>query len=539
MLRGISINRTRTVFGTQRSRLNKNLTRAMAASTQTTTETYSELARLLRDTAALSGISGLLGWDEMVMMPAGAAASRSRQKAALSAVLHAKSTDPQLGALLEKLKQADDLSEWESATVRKASKQYKKDTALTEEFVRRESAQETRGYTEWVKARQEDDFKGFAPVLKEWVDLKKERAAMVNPSGNAYDTLADDFSAGLTAARITEIFDAVKGELIPFLAELREKGTAPDNSWLVAGDYDVDKQTALCHEIAKELGFDLDHGLLNVSVHPFTGGCGPEDVRMTTRYKQSDVTEGLTGTIHETGHALYEQGRNMNEYAADLPVNEAAGMAIHESQSLLWERMVALSVPFAEYLLPRLKEKFPDQVGSRTAEDLYRAMNVVKMDNLIRVEADEVTYPMHVITRFEIERDLIEGTLDVEAVPAVWASKMKEYLDVDVLGDAQGVLQDIHWNGMGAFAYFPTYTLGAMAATQIFETAKAQIPDLDANIRDGNFKPLREWLRVNVHELGSLYETADELLIKVTGKPLDPSIFVTYLKSKYAAIYGL
>ena len=179
---------------------------------------------------------------------------------------------------------------------------------------------------------------------------------------------------------------------------------------------------------------------------------------MTTRYKQSDVTEGLTGTIHETGHALYEQGRNMADYAMDLPVNEAAGMAIHESQSLLWERMVALSMPFAEYLQPKLREKFPDAVGDRSAEDLYRAMNVVKMNNLIRVEADEVTYPMHIICRFEIERDLIEGTMAVEDVPAVWAAKMKEYLGVDVPGDAQGVLQDIHWNGMGAFAYFPTYT---------------------------------------------------------------------------------
>ena len=290
---------------------------------------------------------------------------------------------------------------------------------------------------------------------------------------------------------------------------------------------------------------------------------------MTTRYKQSDVTEGLTGTIHETGHALYEQGRNMSDYAFDLPVNEAAGMVIHESQSLLWERMVALSMPFAEYLLPKLSEKFPDQIGNRTPEDLYRALNVVKMTNLIRVEADEVrvdrpyltcspiaspplvstpyfefgylqvTYPMHIICRFEIERDLIEGTLSVEDVPTVWAAKMKEYLGVDVPGDAQGVLQDIHWNGMGAFAYFPTYTLGAMAATQLFETAKEQIPDLDESIRSGNFKPLREWLRVNVHELGSLYETADDLLEKVTGKPLDPSIFVSYLKNKYTAIYNI
>jgi carboxypeptidase Taq len=504
-------------------------------------EDYEKLATKLRDISALSGISGLLGWDEMVMMPPGAAASRSRQKAALAGVLHEKSVDPELGALLQRLEVEDDgsLSDWEAACVREAVKQYRKDTCITEDFVRRESAQESKGYAAWVKAREEDNFAGFAPVLREWVELKKERAAMVDSSKNPYDVLADDFSAGLTSARVTEIFDQVKAELIPFLAELREKGTAPDNSWLVDGDFDVEKQTELCFDIAKDIGFDLDRGLLNVSVHPFTGGCGPEDVRMTTRYKKNDVTEGLTGAIHETGHALYEQGRNMEGYAADLPVNSAAGMAIHESQSLLWERMVALSEPFAEYLLPKLQEKFGDAIGSRSSQDLYRALNVVKMNNLIRVESDEVTYPMHIILRFDIEKALIEGTLQVEDVPRVWNEKMKEYLGVNVTGDAKGVLQDIHWCGMGAFAYFPTYTLGAMAATQIFETAKEQIPDLDDKIRAGNFKPLKEWLNENVHALGSLYPTADDLLVKVTGKPLDPTIFVRYLKEKYTKIYNL
>jgi carboxypeptidase Taq len=214
-------------------------------------------------------------------------------------------------------------------------------------------------------------------------------------------------------------------------------------------------------------------------------------------------------------------------------------MAIHESQSLLWERMVALSMPFAEYLLPKLQEKFGDQVGSRTAHDLYRALNVVKMENLIRVESDEVTYPMHIILRFEIEKALIEGTLQVEDVPRVWGEKMKEYLGLEVPGDAKGVLQDIHWCGMGCFGYFPTYAIGAMAATQIFQAAKEQIPNLDEDIRAGKFKPLREWLRVNVHELGSLYPTADDLLVKVTGKPLDPSVFIAYLKDKYTTIYNL
>jgi len=260
---------------------------------------------------------------------------------------------------------------------------------------------------------------------------------------------------------------------------------------------------------------------------------------MTTRFKREDVTEGLTGAIHETGHALYEQGRNL-EFDG-LPVNSAAGMAVHESQSLLWERQVALSRPFSSYLLPKLRAAFPGAAFSdetKTAEDLYASLNVVRSPSLIRVEADEVTYPLHIILRFEIERGLIEGSVKVEDIPSLWNEKMILYLGVVPEDDAQGCLQDVHWSA-GLFGYFPTYTLGAMCAVQIFAAAREALPTLDEDIAAGRFAPLKMWLNEHVHKLGSLYPTADDLMVAVTGKPLDPQVFLQYLKDKYSQLYKL
>lgn len=499
---------------------------------------FDALSKKLKDISALSGINGLLGWDEMVQLPPGAADARAAQKAALAGVLHEKAVDPALGELLARLTSSDlaPLNAFQRAAVREAARDYRKSTAVSEDLVRREAELESRGYATWVKSREAKDWSAFAPVLQEWVDARRERAALVDPSKPAYDVLADDFSAGMTAARITEIFDEVKAELAPFLAELRARGTPPDAAWL-HGDWDVAAQAEMCKDIAVALGFDLDKGRLDVSVHPFTGGAHPTDVRMTTRFKPHDLAEGLTGVIHETGHALYEQGRNL-EYDG-LPVNAAAGMAIHESQSLLWERMVGLSLPFARYLLPVLKKSFPGSFpADKTPEELYAALNVIKVPSLIRVEADEVTYPLHIILRFEIERGLIEGTIDVADVPAVWNAKMNEYLGVTPADDAQGALQDVHWS-FGGLGYFPTYSLGAMAAVQIYDAAAKELPGLDAAIEAGDFAPLRRWLNDKVHALGSLHPTADDLLVAVTGKPIDPSIFLAYLKKKYSALYGL
>ncbi|GAB4814416.1 hypothetical protein N2152v2_001462 [Parachlorella kessleri] len=510
----------------------------MVASTAVN-ETYEALAKKLKEVSALAGVQGLLGWDEMVMMPAGAAASRAAQKKALAGVLYDKQVDKEIGELLAKLQAANleeaGLDAFQQANIREAARDYKKVTAVTKDIAQKEAELESHGYQTWVKARQESDFSQFAPVLTEWIELRKEKARLIDPSREVYDVNLDDYEKGMTAARLDEIFSQVKAGLVPLLAEIRSRGTAPSDAWL-KGDFDTEKQAALCHKLAVALGFSLEKGRLDVSVHPFTGGAHPTDVRMTTRFKKEDVTEGITAAIHETGHALYEQGRNL-EYDG-LPVNSAMGMGVHESQSLLWERMVGLSKPFAAYLLPQIREAFPEVPADKSPEDLYAAMNIIKDPSFIRVEADEVTYPMHIILRYELERGLLDGSVSVDQLPALWNQKMKEYLGCEPETDAKGVLQDVHWSA-GLFGYFPTYLLGAMYATQIFKTAEKELPGLSDDIAAGKFDRLRQWLNDKIHRVGSLHTSGDELMKVVTGSPLDPSVFLGFLKEKYSELYKL
>jgi carboxypeptidase Taq len=482
-------------------------------------------------------VSGLLGWDEQVQMPPGAAELRSQQQQVLAGVLFEKETAPELGALLQKLAASPPEGVWEKAVVRDATRDYKRKTALTKELAQREARLSSEGYQAWVKARSSSDFSAFSPVLGEWLALVRERSAAIDPSQSAYNVSLDGFERGMTTSRLDEIFTEVRNGLIPLLAQVKASGTAPDASWL-SGDWDVKKQAELCSAIAVEMGFDLNRGRLDVSVHPFTGGAGPSDVRMTTRFKAHDMTEGLTGAVHETGHALYEQGRPGGEVEG-LPASSALSMGVHESQSLLWERCVALSRPFAEYLLPKLRATFPGQIpDDKTPEDLYRALNVVSTRSLIRVESDELSYPLHVILRYELETALLAGTISVEELPAAWNAKMKEYLGVEPENDAQGVLQDVHWSA-GAIGYFPSYSLGAMMAVQLFDSARTDLPTLDADISAGRFAPLREWLRAKVHCKGSLLPTADELMVSATGSPLKPAIYLNFMRAKYSDIYAL
>lgn len=510
---------------------------AVAEAPTATQQAYNELCGKLRELNALEGISGLLGWDEMVMMPGGASESRGAQKAALAGVVYDKKTDKEVGALLDRLKaQSSQLTPVQSAVVRDSSKTYTKATALPKELVQRIAKLETDAYVAWVEARKATDFSKFAPYLQEWVDVRRESARLIDPTADPYDVLLDDYEKGMTGARLDEIFEEVRAALVPLIAQLKSNGTPPDDSWL-AGDYSTKDQAALCQEVALDMGFDLDNGRLDVSVHPFTGGAHPTDVRMTTRFKEHDLTEGLTGAVHETGHALYEQGRNLSPEWKDLPVNQALSMGIHESQSLLWERMVALGLPFAKYVTGKIRKHFPS-FPDRDPSDLYSAVNVIKDPSFIRVESDEVTYGMHIILRYEMERALIKGELKVEDVPSVWNAKMKEYLGVTPGNDAQGCLQDVHWSA-GLFGYFGTYLLGAMYACQIYQHAAKEIPDLEAKIEAGEFKPLREWLNANIHRRGSLDPSGDDLMKAVTGSPLKPSVFLDHLRSKYAKLYKL
>lgn len=531
-------------FAVSRASLAPRRRRARAMATREAS--YDALKRELATLNDLRSLEGLAGWDELVMMPSGdgAANARARAMATLAGVIHDKATSKALGALIEACDgtprgKDGTLRGKDGANVRRAKESYAKATAIPSEMAKKRAELGSRGYQTWVKARESGEYGAFAPVLEEWVALTKARCELIAPGADAYDVALDDYERGMTSARLREIFTVVREGVVPLIEKVYAKDgpkALRGRANPLSGTFDVDKQAELARDVAVALGFDLTKGRLDVSVHPFTGGCGPDDVRMTTRYKADDLLEGLSGCVHEAGHSAYEQGRSI-DYRGQ-PVSEAHSMGVHESQSLLWERMVALSEPFAYFLLPKLQSTFPGRFDGVTEEALYAGYNVVKKPSVIRVESDEVTYPMHVILRTELEMDLLSGKITVHDLPKLWNAKMKEYLNVDIENDKQGVLQDVHW-GSGAIGYFPTYIIGQILACQIFNAAKRSIDDLDGQIKRGEFAQLLAWLRVNVHERGSECDSVDELMMKVTGKPLDAAEFVTYLTEKYTKLYDL
>eukprot|EP01125_Pyxidicula_operculata_P021186 TRINITY_DN8069_c0_g1_i1.p1 TRINITY_DN8069_c0_g1~~TRINITY_DN8069_c0_g1_i1.p1 ORF type:complete len:543 (+),score=141.51 TRINITY_DN8069_c0_g1_i1:91-1629(+) len=502
---------------------------------------YEDLCKQLKEITHLRGIAGLLDWDQQVMMPSKAAESRAHQSNALAGVIHDKKVSPALGKLLQEL-YADEaaikseLNEYELANVRDAKRKYDREVLVPKELAQKSAKLQAEAYEVWAQARKEDKWELFAPKLEEWVQLRKEICAKIDPSKQAYDVCIDEFERGMTQEELSQVFDALKEKLIPLISKVVAAKKPISDDFLRKSQFDVKKQIELNESLVKVIGFDTSAGRLDVSVHPFTGGAHPTDVRMTTRYKDTDISEGITGTIHETGHALYEQGRN-KDYA-DLPVSEALSMGVHESQSLLWERMVGLSRPFFQFYWPKLQEAFPSStLTNHTFEDAYKAFNLVQ-PGLIRVDSDELTYPLHIIIRFEIERDIFAGKLDVKDLPKVWNEKIEHYLGVKVPTNKEGVLQDIHWS-VGAFGYFPTYTLGAIYACQIFHHVKTQIPTLDEEIRQGNFSSLKAWLNKNIHQIGSLHASGEDLLKVVMGRGIDIELFIEYLTKKYKDVYQI
>jgi carboxypeptidase Taq len=496
---------------------------------------YDLLVEKLEENSRLSGIMGTLHWDQEVIMPSGGAEARSKQMSSLAGVLHEKSTAPELGACLEKLSLANEMQfnphEW--CNIHEAKRDYDLETKVPKPLVKEMAELGSKGHFVWSQARRDNRFLDFAPVLSRFVELKKQWAACVRPDWEAYDANIDLYERGTRMAEITPLFERLKEELIPLLASIAGASNPPDASFL-EGDFPIDRQEALGRRISEAMGFSFDRGRMDVSVHPFCGGGHPTDVRITTRYRKDNFIESLYAVIHETGHGLYEQGRMQNEW--DLPVSEPLTMGIHESQSLFWERMVAQSSGFCGYYLETFKETFPAHFDDIDGETLYRAVNK-SQPGCIRVEADEVSYPMHVILRYEIEKGLFDGSIPVQDLPEIWNHKIKAYLGVVPASDTLGVLQDVHWSG-GAFGYFPSYTLGAMYACQFFNTLKNDLPEVEQHIQNGNFAPIKSWLNEKIHVQGSLFSPS-ELVRRVTGEPLNPERFVNYLKNKYNAIYNL
>lgn len=483
----------------------------------------------------LSMIGSLMGWDQQTYMPPKGAEERGEQMATLSRLVHEMATSEEVGKLLDELlpyAQTLDPDSDEARLIKLAKRGYDKQTRVPAEKVAEYARVTTMAQGAWVQARSESNFGLFQPHLERIVELRREYASYFAPFDHVYDPLLDDFEPGLKTAEVQEIFARLRPQQVELIQAIASRPQV-DDSFLHLR-YDDQKQWDFGVEVATRFGYDWQAGRQDRSAHPFTTSFGIRDVRITTRVIEDQLPSALFGTMHETGHALYQQGIDWNYRRSDL--GGAASLALHESQSRMWENLVGRSRAFWRFFYPRLQEYFPQQLGNVSMEAFYKAINKVE-PSFIRVEADEATYNLHIMLRLELEIALMEGTLEVKHLPEAWNARMKEYLGITPPNDRMGVLQDIHWSG-GMIGYFPTYALGNLISVQLWEKIQQDIPDLEEQIERGEFSALLGWLREKIHRHGSKYEP-QELVEKVTGSKIDPQPYIRYLNTKYRDIYGL
>ncbi|MGB3809602.1 MAG: carboxypeptidase M32 [Parvibaculum sp.] len=494
------------------------------------TAAYGVLKTRFKRLAALQGAQAVLHWDRATMMPEGGARARAEQQATLSLIAHETLTAPEVSDLLAS---ADEtvaaLGEWDRANLSEMRRVHAHATATPADLVTRLSHQKSETEMIWRRARAANDYASLAPALDRLVGLVREQAgAKADAFGlDPYDALLDGYDPGRRAAEIDRLFAELEVSLPALLQAIMEKQAAAPKPHALSGPFPIAVQEKLGREIMGVLGFDFAHGRLDVSHHPFTGGV-PDDSRITTRYDEADFTESLMAVIHETGHSLYERG--LPDEWRMQPVGRSRGMTIHESQSLLFEMQAGRSASFISFLAPRLKQAFGSDGAAWSPENLLRHYRKVG-PSFIRVQADEVTYPLHVILRYRLERAMIAGELRVADLPAAWNEGMKNLLGITPPDDASGCMQDIHWPS-GSFGYFPTYTLGALAAAQLFAAAKAARPGLEEALGRGDFSPLIQWVGEKVHGQGSRL-TPDEILTSATASPLGTGAFLRHIEGRY------
>ena len=501
------------------------------ARADTTVDAYEELCERYAHIANVKNSAGVLRWDQQVMMPEGGTPARSQQLSTLSAVHHEQLTDPELGELLDEL-DGSDLDPEQEAVVREVRHEHERRTEIPSELVEKLTRTQAESQEVWQEAKATDDFEQFAPTLVELRDLHVERAGHIDPDREPYEVLHEDSERDIPLSKVEEIFDTLREELVSLIEEIRENGDELPSPFVERGPYDEETQMELSQATLDVLGYDRDRGRIDTAPHPFMSG-NQFDARVTTRFKPEDPLDALTATIHEFGHATYQLGLSQDHYANPLGESRSAG--VHESQSRFWENHVGRTRAFWELFLPTLKEHLPG-TEDVTVEEAYQAANRIYPENLIRVEADELTYHFHIMLRYEIGRDFVEGNIDVEEIPQLWNEKMDEYLGITPDTDTNGALQDIHWSSR--FAAFQGYTIGSVLAAQLNAALREDIDDVDGKIRRGEFEPLREWMTENVHSHGKRY-TADQLVEEATGEPLTADYFVEYAREKFTELYGL
>jgi carboxypeptidase Taq len=505
----------------------------MPISAQTT---FDDLCGHVRETALLQSIEGLLNWDERTYLPPAGGPYRADQVTYLSGMIHKRRTDPRIGEWLEALLGSDlarDPHSDEGATIREMKREYEKRVKLPQALVEELARMSVLGQQAWVKARHDDDFRGFLPTLKRLYQLKREEAEALGHEGSRYDALLDDFEPRAKTSEVAATLAGLRNELVPLVQAIAQAKRRPKVE-ILSRPVPIAVQEAFGKEAAAAIGFDFNRGRLDVTHHPFCSGAGPHDCRITTRYYENYFPSSLFSILHEAGHGIYEQGLRPDWYG--LPPGSYVSLGIHESQSRLWENAVGRSRALWSHFLPKLQAACPSTFRDVSLDDFHFAVNHVA-PSLIRVEADEATYNLHIIIRFELEQALLSDELPIDDLPAAWNAKYREYLGIEPPNDADGCLQDVHWSA-ALIGYFPTYTLGNLYAAQLYETADRELGGLDPMFARGEFLPLCEWLRAKVHAPGQCYPAA-QLAERITGRKLDHAALMTYLRGKLEPLYGL
>ena len=497
---------------------------------------YDQVCRELQAIQLLQTTQALLEWDQQTYLPQQGGAYRAEQVSFLAGEIHRRKADPGLRDKLQALAAAPELScasFEQQATIRELRRTIEKASRLPQPLVEELARACSLGQQVWVSARRAKQFSEFAPALERIVRLKREQAAAYAMGGLAYDALLDDYEPGARSADISAMFTALVAELVPLLNQVKASSHRPEVA-LLHRNFPKEAQEQIGKRAAESIGFDFQRGRLDVTHHPFCTELGPNDCRILTRYDEQFFSTAFFGTLHEAGHGMYEQGLRSEYYG--LPPGQYCSLGLHESQSRLWENLVGRSRGFWVHFWPEALRLFPAALGSTSREEFWRAIND-SAPSLIRVEADEATYNLHIALRFELESALISGDLSVSELPAAWSDKYQEYLGLRPTNDAEGALQDVHWSA-GLFGYFPTYTLGTLYASQLFDAAEKELGPLEPQFSQGEFLPLLQWLRRNVHQHGQTL-TAAEIVTRASSQPISQVPLLTHLRGKLQQVYRL